>query len=115
MQQPNRIEFIPSGVAMLIVEPQAVRRMRANEERESMSEEIVRCPYCVMGSEFRPMLPRFRETEFVCVSCGHVATPDDPYLKCPCSRCVDMSRLASRRRSSEDLRRRDTADLPFRL
>ena len=80
-----------------------------------MSEEIVRCPYCVMGSEFRPMLPRFRKTEFVCVSCGHVATPDDPYLKCPCSRCQEMTRLASRRRSSEDLRRRDTADLPFRL
>jgi predicted RNA-binding Zn-ribbon protein involved in translation (DUF1610 family) len=80
-----------------------------------MSEETVRCPYCVMGSEFRPMLPRPRKEGFVCVSCGHMATPDDPYLKCPCSRCQEMTRIASRRRSSEDLRRRETVDLPFRF
>jgi len=90
-----------------------------------MSEEMVRCPYCVMDSEFRPMLrrsalgqstPRRSKGKwFVCVSCGHTATPDDPYAKCSCPRCREMKRIANRCRSSEDLRRRDTVDLPVRL
>lgn len=80
-----------------------------------MSEEIVRCPFCVMGSEFRPMLRRSRKKGFVCVICGHLATPGDPYLKCPCSRCHAMKRIASRCRSSEDLRRQETADVPVPL
>jgi len=80
-----------------------------------MSEEIVRCPYCVLGSEFRPMLQRSRKRWFVCVSCGHVSMPNDPYLKCSCSRCQEMNLLAVRRRSSEDLHPRETGDLPFRF
>ena len=80
-----------------------------------MSDEIVRCPYCVMGSEFRPMLRRPRTKGFSCVSCGHVAMPDDPYLKCHCPRCRDMNRIASRCRTSADLRRRDTSDVPVRF
>jgi predicted RNA-binding Zn-ribbon protein involved in translation (DUF1610 family) len=80
-----------------------------------MSEEIVRCPYCVMDSEFRPMLRRSRKKWFVCVSCGHTATPDDPYLKCPCSRCREMKRIANRCRTVEELRRSVAEDLPVRM
>jgi len=60
-----------------------------------MSQEIVRCPYCVQDSEFRPM---FRESKklFVCVNCGHSVVPDDVYAKCPCDRCRDMNRAANR-------------------
>ncbi len=60
-----------------------------------MLQEIVRCPYCVQGSEFRPMFRR-AEKWFVCVSCGHSAAPSDPYLKCPCPKCHEMKRIASR-------------------
>jgi predicted RNA-binding Zn-ribbon protein involved in translation (DUF1610 family) len=72
-----------------------------------MPHEIVRCPYCVLGSEFRPM---FRSTvrrsrKFVCVSCGHAATPDAPYSRCACPKCLEMIRLASQCRSAEELRR----------
>ena len=80
-----------------------------------MSEEIVRCPYCVTGSEFRPMLRQSTKKRFTCVSCGHTAAPDDPYLKCPCSRCQEMARVAIRRRISEDMRRTNAADLPVRM
>ena len=85
-----------------------------------MSEEMVRCPYCVMDSEFRPMLRqsmlrKSRKKWFVCVSCGHTATPDDPYAKCGCSRCREMKRIADRCRSLEDLRRREGAEIPVRL
>ena len=65
-----------------------------------MLEDIVRCPYCVQGSEFRPMLRGSSNKWYVCISCGHSAAPDDPYLKCPCARCQEMARL--RRRNSED-------------
>jgi phage FluMu protein Com len=80
-----------------------------------MSEEIVRCPYCVTDSEFRPMLPRTTKKGFFCRGCGHLAMPDDPYLKCSCSRCRDINRIAIRCRSSEGVRRRETMDIPVRL
>ncbi len=60
-----------------------------------MSQETMRCPYCVLGSEFRPMCRRAKKS-FLCVSCGHTATPDDPYSKCPCSRCRELKLTASR-------------------
>jgi len=58
-----------------------------------MSDEIVRCPYCVLGSEFRPMSPR-SDGFFVCGICGHTATPVDSYAKCLCPRCRRMNRAA---------------------
>jgi predicted RNA-binding Zn-ribbon protein involved in translation (DUF1610 family) len=77
-----------------------------------MLEEIVRCPYCVQGSEFRPMFRKSKKW-FACMTCDHVARPEDPYAKCACPKCVEMSRLANRRRTSEELRGRP--DLPARL
>ena len=60
-----------------------------------MLQEIVRCPYCVKGSEFQPMFRRSENT-FACISCGHTSSPQDPYLKCPCLRCHQMNRVANR-------------------
>jgi hypothetical protein len=60
-----------------------------------MSQETIRCPYCVLGSDFRPMLPRPNKS-FVCVGCGHVASPEDPHLRCGCQRCIQMNRTANR-------------------
>ena len=66
-----------------------------------MSQEIIRCPYCVLGGEFRPM---FRRTEkrFVCICCGHTATAGLSHSKCSCLRCREMTRIASRRGVSDD-------------
>jgi Zn finger protein HypA/HybF involved in hydrogenase expression len=60
-----------------------------------MSQEIVRCPYCVLDSEFQPMFRRSDES-FVCRSCGHTSSPEDPHLRCPCPRCHQMSRVTTR-------------------
>ena len=60
-----------------------------------MLQETVRCPYCVLDSEFRPMFRKGKKS-FVCVSCGHSSIPDEPYAKCPCSRCRKLNRLANR-------------------
>jgi len=64
-----------------------------------MSQETIRCPYCVLGSEFRPMVQsnlRNPNESFLCLNCGHAVTPDDPYSKCACSRCLELSQIASR-------------------
>jgi len=60
-----------------------------------MSQEIVRCPYCVLGSEFQPMFRRSENT-FACGKCGHTSSPEDPYLRCPCPQCTRMTRIANR-------------------
>lgn len=75
-----------------------------------MSQEIVRCPYCVLGDEFRPMF-RQSKKKFLCVSCGHTAKPEEPYSKCACPRCIELARLASVHRNSEDLRKSHSASL----
>jgi len=82
-----------------------------------MPQEIVRCPYCVLGNEFRPM---FRSTvrrakKFVCISCGHTTTPDALYSKCACPKCQEMNRLASRCRSAEEMRRASEGNLLGRV
>ena len=60
-----------------------------------MLQEIIRCPYCVLGSEFQPMARRSENT-FACVNCGHTTSPEDPHLRCPCPRCRQMNRIANR-------------------
>jgi DNA-directed RNA polymerase subunit RPC12/RpoP len=64
-----------------------------------MSQEIIRCPYCVQGSEFRPMVQSNvwnPKESFLCLNCGHAATPDDPYAKCACARCLELNQIATR-------------------
>ncbi len=54
-----------------------------------MAEEIVRCPYCVLGDQFRPMLqwPAW----FICLSCGHAANPEKPEFKCFRQKCGGLN------------------------
>jgi hypothetical protein len=47
--------------------------------------EIVRCPYCVLANEFRPMVER--PGWYICERCGHTILNDDPQFKCRCQRC----------------------------
>jgi len=79
-----------------------VRWTRGKEKLERMSQEIVRCPYCVLGDEFRPMFRRSRK-RFICLVCGHTATPDPPYSKCHCTKCRRMNLIASRCKSGVEL------------
>jgi len=58
-----------------------------------MSEQIMRCPYCILGDNFRPMLPR-PEGWFICQKCGHTSMPNDPTFKCFCKKCGELNRAA---------------------
>jgi hypothetical protein len=78
-----------------------------------MSEEIVRCPYCVEGGEFRPMLQRSAQ-RYLCSACGHMSMPFDPRAKCSCNKCREMNELALRQRTADEARRRVMSDVPAR-
>jgi hypothetical protein len=58
-----------------------------------MAEEIVRCPYCVLGNEFRPIFSR-PGGWFICGKCGHTANPGKPYYTCSCQKCEELNRAA---------------------
>src|SRR5262249_34606270 len=57
-----------------------------------MSDQVVRCPYCVLDDQFRPMLRK--PDWFVCDKCGHVRLPGDPDFKCACQKCLELNRIA---------------------
>jgi hypothetical protein len=55
--------------------------------------EIVRCPYCVLADEFRPML-RVRGGWFFCEKCGHAVVPGNIEFRCHCQKCVELTLAA---------------------
>jgi hypothetical protein len=57
-----------------------------------MAEQIVRCPYCILADDFRPMLRR--PDWFICQQCGHITIPDDPEYRCRCQKCRELNRAA---------------------
>ena len=57
-----------------------------------MNEQVVSCPYCLLGDQFGPM--RQRPEWFICKQCGHLLLPGDSDFKCACSRCIEVNRAA---------------------
>ena len=58
-----------------------------------LAAQVVRCPYCVLGDDFRRMLPR-AEGWFICQKCGHTAMPGEPEFRCFCQKCGESNRAA---------------------
>jgi len=56
---------------------------------------VLRCPYCVLGDDFRPLLAR-PDGRFYCVQCGHTASPRELTYICACAQCVRVSHAAVR-------------------
>ena len=54
-----------------------------------MTQKVVRCPYCVLGDEFRSMVAHL-DGRFICNKCGHMARPADSEFKCSCPKCLDL-------------------------
>src|ERR1035437_7570465 len=51
----------------------------------------IRCPYCMAGIEFRPMIA-YKDGRFVCRDCAHTVRPGVPEHKCACRTCLRLSR-----------------------
>jgi len=58
-----------------------------------MAEKIIRCPYCVLGDDFRRMLSKTGGW-FVCQKCGHTVMTEKPDFKCFCRKCGELKRAA---------------------
>ncbi|HUM06980.1 MAG TPA: hypothetical protein VLT90_16050 [Terriglobales bacterium] len=56
---------------------------------------VYRCPYCVLGGDFRPLMAR-TDGRFYCIQCGHTASPRELTYVCSCAQCVRVSHAAVR-------------------
>ena len=45
------------------------------------------CPYCITGGFGFEQMVRKSALEYVCLRCGHVSSPANPWIHCPCERC----------------------------
>jgi hypothetical protein len=54
--------------------------------------DIVCCPYCILGDQFRPMLQR--PLWFICEHCGHIVIPGDFDFRCACRKCEEQKQAA---------------------
>ncbi len=52
-------------------------------------KDIVRCPYCALGLEFRPMVVHV-DGRYICDKCGHTAHSSDATYQCRCIRCLEL-------------------------
>ena len=50
---------------------------------------VVRCPYCVLGDEFRAMTAD-GVGRYICAKCGHLAIPSDEKFLCRCVKCAAL-------------------------
>jgi hypothetical protein len=60
-------------------------------------EFVIRCPYCVLGNQFRRMATDL--SGFVCGNCGHSAYPGEEKFKCTCRHCAALEEFDNRRRA----------------
>ena len=52
----------------------------------------IRCPYCMAGIEFKPMVS-YKDGRFVCEQCAHTVRPGVPEYRCTCRNCLKMLKL----------------------
>jgi len=48
---------------------------------------VIRCPYCLIGIEFRPMIAH-KDGRFVCRDCAHTVRPGVPEYRCTYRPCL---------------------------
>ena len=57
-------------------------------------KDPIRCPFCVLGNEFRPMVCHVDGT-FLCNRCGHTTRPKDENYSCGCYKCAELQRVSA--------------------
>jgi len=66
---------------------------REKSEGGEAHAELVRCPYCVQGEEFRQMvdLTGGAGGTFYCTICRHLVRRDEPEFQCLCAHCREVN------------------------
>ena len=75
-----------------------------------MTQEVVRCPYCVLGVQFRPMAPHL-DGRFICEKCGHTALADGTSFACSCERCEELNCVTNPHGCESDSQNQDRRQL----
>jgi len=52
-------------------------------------ESSVRCPSCVFGLEFHPMVTHL-DGRHICSHCGHIGCPCNATYECRCTKCKTL-------------------------
>ena len=71
-----------------------------------LGSNCVRCPFCVLGDNFRPMVP-VPDGAHSCENCGHMVFPLDSMLQCVCAKCERL------KKSRPLLREEKRSSVPF--
>ncbi len=53
------------------------------------SELVIRCLYCLVGFELRPMIA-YKDGRFVCRDCAHTVRPGVAEYRCSCRHCLSL-------------------------
>jgi hypothetical protein len=69
--------------------PLPVSPSRINPAEGQMIKKVIRCPYCVAGSDFKEMVVHL-DGRMICRKCGHMVIAADPDFKCSCPKCQEM-------------------------
>jgi rubrerythrin len=57
-----------------------------------MSDDPIRCPYCIQDDNFRRMKPQPKGQWFACEMCGHIVMRDNADFQCRCRKCEQVSK-----------------------
>ncbi len=76
------------GVWNPACQPHALMRERPMPTDTTLT---IRCPYCVVGIEFTPMIAH-KDGRFVCRDCAHTVLPGEPEHGCICRTCMRLAR-----------------------
>ena len=57
-------------------------------------KHAVRCPFCVLGLEFRPMVAHI-DGRYICSKCGHTTHPAESEYQCQCPNCRKLVRASA--------------------
>jgi DNA-directed RNA polymerase subunit RPC12/RpoP len=79
-QSPRHFESLEN-------ELRSARQTDLKEDTEMKG--IVRCPYCILGLEFRPMVAHV-DGRYICNKCGHTTHPRDAKYECHCTKCTNL-------------------------
>jgi hypothetical protein len=71
--------------------------------------KTVRCPYCVLGHEFRPMVAHV-DGRYICNRCGHITCLGDAKYDCHCPQCLKLIFRTFGCRLTRSSRLRNTAE-----
>jgi len=93
-QYRNKAISLFSGQQTHLLRVGSVRRTRRRFEKRNTGPSglVYHCPYCIVGGQYRSMIPLDQSSEYRCGGCGHTVVENNPSYVCICSGCKAPTR-----------------------